>query len=421
MKIEGVKGTRDFLPKEKFIQDYIFNNWTNIAKKYGYEDFDAPMLEPVELWQLKSGAEIPDQMYTLKDKGDRMLAIRPELTPSLARIMAQNAGAMPKPIRLYCIARCWRYEQPQSGRLREFFQLNVDCLGTKSMHADAEVIATSIRIMQSFGLSEKDVYLRLSNRKITDSIISSLASSKETAKQISRLIDKLDKISKADFKKALKELKLTDEKIEKLESFLEISDLKKLDEKILGEEGKKGVEELSELIKILQSYGLEKYVKVDFTIMRGLDYYTSTVFEVFDVEKEFRAICGGGRYDNLVKDFGGEELAGIGYGMGDVVLELFLKKKGLLPEYKKEAEFFIAIVNESQTGFAIKIAEKLRKSGKNVEVELMQRKIGKQLEYANKSKIAKLIVIGEEEEKNKKFKTKDMKTGKEEEKKLEDI
>ncbi len=419
MKVEPVKGTRDFLPEQKFVQNWIFDNWKKVAEAYAFEDFDAPMLEPAELWQLKSGGEIPEQMYTLEDKNGRKLAIRPELTPSLARMMAANARSLPKPIKLYSIARCWRYEQPQKGRLREFFQFNLDLLGISTMQADAEVIATAIRLMQSFGLDEKDFYIRLSNRKIINSILNCL--NVENVKEVCRIIDKKDKISREEFEKELKDLNLNSAVIKKLGKALEAAKISELDKNLLDETGISGLKEISELIELLNFYGVEKFVRLDLAIARGFDYYTSTVFEVFDSSKKFRALAGGGRYNNLVSDFGGEELQGIGYGMGDVTLELFLREKGKIPNYDKGIDYFVATIGEKPVGLAIKAAERLREKGFKVELEISGKKLSKQLEYANKIGAKKLIVIGEEEEKTKKFKIKDMLTRSEEKASIETL
>lgn len=399
MKIEPVRGTRDFYPEDKFVQNYIFNTWKTICEKYGYQDYDGPMLEPAKLWQLKSGAEIPEQMYTLKDKSDRILAVRPELTPTLARMVAAKQREMAKPIRLYSIARCWRYEAPQSGRLREFFQLNVDILGNESMQLDAEVISNAVDIAKSFGLTEKDFYVRLGNRKLIQSLILSTGVSKDNLQAVSRLIDKFDKIGEKEFVSEAKKIGADGKKI--LDALNTPLDKIKLDD----EKGMQGLNELKDLVKFAKFYGIEKYVEVDLTIMRGFDYYTSTVFELFDRSKEHRAIAGGGRYDDLVSDFGGEKLPGIGYGMGDVVLELFLRGKNKVPAFESNAEYFIAVMDESCMDYAISVATKLREKH-NVVLEVMGRQLKKQIEYAKKIGAKKLIVIGENEKKAKKYEEK---------------
>jgi histidyl-tRNA synthetase len=401
MKIEPVRGTRDFYPEQKAIQNYIFGIWKNICEKYGYLDYDGPLLEPAKLWQLKSGTEIPEQMYTLKDKSERILAIRPELTPTLARMVAEKQREMAKPIRLYSVARCWRYEAPQSGRLREFFQLNVDILGSDSMALDAEVIATAIEIMKSFGLTAKDFYIRLGNRKLIESLLLSCDVPKAKVREVSRLIDKIEKIGKEEFFSECKKLNVNGKKIlETLSSDIDSISVK-------DDSGLLGLTELKELMEQISYYKISEYIEIDLTIMRGFDYYTSNVFEVYDKSKKFRAIAGGGRYDNLVSDFGGEKLPGVGYGMGDVVLELFLKEKGKIPKYDLGIDYFIAVLGNENLDCAVSVAESLRKKYKVV-IEVMNRKLPKQIEYAKKIGANKLVVIGDNEKKSGKWEEKNI-------------
>lgn len=417
--VQGLKGTRDFYPKEMKELNLIFSAWKSIARKFNYQEFDGPMLEPAELWTLKSGAEIPEQMYCFNDKSGKKIAVRPELTPTLARMVAAKQKELQKPIKWFSIARCWRYEAPQSGRLREFFQLNVDCLGAESMMADAEVIATAVEIMKSFGLTEKEFYVRLNNRKLIASLILGAGIQKDKLQEVSRVIDKKDKLSEKDFILALKNLNIKQETIDNILVMLksEIADIK---EEKLDENGKKGYRELMKLIGYLNAYGIFKYCKIDFTIMRGFDYYTSTVFEVFDKSGEFRAIAGGGRYDDLVSDFGGEKCPGVGYGMGDVVLGLFLKKLGKLPEAKAEVEYYVAPVNEAVTAKAIEIADRLRKKA-NVEIDILGKSLKKQFEYADSIGANKIVIVGEKDLKEGKVTIRDMKLRKEEKAELNSL
>lgn len=410
--VQGLKGTRDFYPKDMQELNIIFNAWKAAARRFNYQEFDGPMLEPAELWSLKSGAEIPEQMYCFEDKGGKKIAVRPELTPTLARMVAAKQKELQKPIKWFSIARCWRYEAPQSGRLREFFQLNVDCLGTESMAADAEVIATAVEIMKSFGCTENEFYVRLNNRKLITSLILGAGVEKAKLKEVSRVIDKKDKLSEKDFMLTLKDLNVKQEAIDNILTMLKsgIADIK---EEKLDESGKKGYKELMELIGCLNAYGIFKYCKIDFSIMRGFDYYTSTVFEVFDKSGEFRAVAGGGRYDDLVADFGGEKCPGVGYGMGDVVLGLFLKKLGKMPAAKPEVEYYVAPVNEAVVKQAIEIAGKLRKKA-NAEIDLVGKNLKKQFEYANSIGAKKIVIVGEKDLAEGKVTIREMGSGKEE-------
>ena len=409
-QIQPVKGTRDFYPELKRTLNYIFQKWIKVAENYGYEDFDGPLLEPAILWQLKSGQDIPEQVYSFPDKNQKILAIRPELTPTLARMVAQKAAELTKPIKWYSIARCCRYEAPQTGRLREFFQLNVDCLGPENMLADAEVIASAIAIMQEFGCTSSDFYIRLCNRKLIQAILEEFKI--KNFQEVMRTVDKKEKMTDPEFKQALKDLKLNDEQIKNILDMITWRNLKKIDLKNLSEKGKKGYEELKELMKYLKELGFEKFIEIDFSIMRGFDYYTSTVFEVFDRKEKYRALAGGGRYDNLVEDFGGrEKIPGVGYGMGDVVLELFLKEIKKLPKLKKEVDYFIAFMKPELVNEFLPYMNSLRKRF-SVDMDLMGRNFSKQMTYANKVGAKKLIIIAPKEWEKGEILIKDMKTGK---------
>ncbi len=392
-----MKGFRDFYPEQKRIQNFIFKVWRKIAKRYGYLEIDGPILEPIEIYK-KSGEEIPEQMYTLTDKAKRKLALRPELTPTLARMITQNKS-LSKPIKWFSISRCLRYESPQAGRLREFFQFNIDFLGTKSIKADAEIILTSIKIMQEFRLTEKDFYIRISNRKLMQDLLKSINIKEKNFKDIQRILDKICKYKKEDIKRELLKKGLKEKQISSLFKILKITSLNKIKIK------SKGLEELKELFNYLKSLNILKYCKLDLSIMRGFDYYTSTIFEVFDKTKKYRAIAGGGRYDELAKN-----CPGVGYGMGDVVLELFLKSKNKIPEINPNLVFIIPINTFEKS---MKIAEQLRKNNINVSIDLMNRSLSKNLNYANKEKIPYVLLIGKKELKSKRLKLRNMQTGKE--------
>lgn len=392
-----MKGFRDFYPEEKRVQNYIFSVWKNTAEKYGFDEIAGPVLEPVELYQ-KSGSEIPEQMYTFTDKSGRKIALRPELTPTIARMVKQKI--LQKPIKWYSIPECFRYEAPQTGRARSFSQLNLDILGSNSMKSDAEIILCAIDIMRNFNLTKKDFFIRISNRKLFEDLLFSIGITKTQLKEVSKIIDKQNKISKADFIDLLKKQNLSDKQIKDLNVILKIKDLKKI--KIES----KGLNELKELLSYLKSYNVLDFCKLDLGIVRGFDYYTSTVFEVFDAKKEFRAIAGGGRYDELAPG-----CPGIGFGMGDVVLELFLNKRNKLKVSNKIIDYYIAPVNDKVYDKAIKIANKLRNNGFMVEIDLMNRNLGKQFNYANSRGVKNTVIVGEKDKG--KVTVKDMKTGKE--------
>lgn len=390
-----MKGFRDFYPKEKRISNFIFNTWKEVALSYGYEEIDLPILEETKIYN-KSGEEIPSQIYRFKDKSKRDVALRPETTPSIARMIRANSN-LKKPIKWFSISQCYRYEQLQKGRGREFFQFNLDYLGTKSIQSDAEVITTLIKILTSFTLTEKDFYIRVSNRRLLNDYYKEYKVLK--TKEVSRILDKKGKIRDHEIKEQLEDLGLEKKQINALFDIFKIKDLNEI--KIES----KGLDELKELFDTLKDYGLGKFVELDLSIMRGFDYYTSTVFEAFDRNKKFRALAGGGRYDNLA------EMPGVGYGFGDIVLALFLESKNLLPKETSETDIFIIPINTLQA--SIKIAEQLRKDNLKVSIDLLDRSISKNLEYTNKKEIPYAIIIGEDELKQKKVKLKNMTTGEE--------
>ncbi|MBI4155156.1 ATP phosphoribosyltransferase regulatory subunit, partial [Candidatus Woesearchaeota archaeon] len=298
----------------------------------------------------------------------------------------------------YSISRCLRYERSQLGRKKEFFQYNLDCLGSKNLMIDAEVISTSVDIMKEFGLSKKDFFVRISNRRLMEDLLLNIGINKENLKDIYRILDKICKYSDEEIKKELKSKDINEEQINGLFKLLKIKDLNKIKIK------SSALDELKELFSLLKDYGVLDYCKLDLSIMRGFDYYTGTVFEVFDKEQEFRAIAGGGRYDDLAG------IPGVGYGMGDVVIQLFLEKKKKIPTLNKDIDYFIAPVNEKMNKKAIKIGNKLRKEN-NVEVEILGRNLGKQIGYADSIKAKNLIIIGEKDKG--KVTIRDMKSGKE--------
>ena len=413
MNLEPLRGMRDFYPREMARLNVLFSTWKVVLRKYNYLEIDGPLLEDAKLWELKSGNEIPEQMYSFKDKSDKHIAIRPELTPTLARMVAKKYKELVKPVKWFALARCFRYEAPQAGRLREHFQLNVDCLGSSSMRSDAEVIASAVDIMTAFGCTEKDFYIRLNNRKLIDALLSKAGVKKQKLKEAARIIDKKEKISEKEFLDQL--LKAVDDQdvVDNIQKALEL-------QFGLVDNSLEGYAELKELLWHLESYGLSRFVRVDFSIMRGFDYYTSTVFEVFDASREFRAIAGGGRYDNLIADFGGDPCPGVGYGMGDVVLGLFLEKLGKLKAIEDEVEYFVAPVSDEVIDTAIKIAASLRKKH-SVDIDVSGKGLSKLLEYASNIKAGKVIIVGKKDLENKEVTVRDMISGQEKKLKLKSL
>lgn len=391
-----MKGFRDFCPEDKRIMNYIFTTWKEVALKYGYEEIDMPILEEAKIYS-KSGQEIPEQIYRFRDKAGREVALRPETTPSIARMINNNPN-IKRPIKWFSISQCYRYEQIQKGRSREFFQFNLDFLGSESMQADAEVIVTLIKILEALKLTDKEFYIKVSNRKLLNDYYKKLGI--EKTKEVSRLLDKRCKISEDELRKELGVLGIKKKQIDNL---FEIFKIRYVDEVEIESEG---LNELKELFSILKIYDASRYCKLDLSVMRGFDYYTSTVFEAYDSKNKLRSIAGGGRYDNLA------DIPGVGYAMGDIVLSSLLESKGIMPKQDIEADAFIIPINTLKE--SIEIVEQLRNQGLNVGIDLMQRSISKNLEYVNKKEIPYAIIVGEDELKKKKIKLKNMKTGNEE-------
>lgn len=387
LRIQPVKGTRDFYPDRMRFRNWLFGQMRAVSERYGYEEYDGPFLEPFELYAAKSGEEIVnEQMYILVDRGGRKLGIRPEMTPTLARMVAQKQTALMKPIKWYSVPACWRYERPQKGRVREFWQYNIDILGVESMEADAEIIAVGVDLFRSLGLTPGEVYVRINNRKFMQSALTSFGVEGEQVGQVYKAVDKKERWPAGEYQAYLRQVGLNERQMAQLEELLSAARLS--DITIRNE----GYEELSSLFHYLELYGAAEFCAFDPTVVRGLAYYTGTVFEAFDRDREFRSIIGGGRYDNLVETFGGGKLPGVGFGAGDVVLELVLAKYDRLPIVEDGITAYIANYSFTEKPTALRVATELRRAGVNVETNLLDVSLDKQLRYAGK-RAAKLVVI----------------------------
>lgn len=409
LSLEPYKGTRDFYPREQFVQNYIFGVWKKVAESYGYLEYGASILEETELYRAKSGEEIVnEQTYSFTDRGGRDVTIRPEMTPTVARMVAQKRKELTFPLRWYSIPNLFRYERPQRGRLREHWQLNCDIFGVNSIAADVEIIHLAYDIMKAFGAKDEQFEIRVNNRRLVNHLLSEyLGASSEQAHKASKLIDKMNKIGKPEFLAAMTQI-LGD----KTKMIMEVLYIKSLDE--LGDKlsASTGAKELDAVINQIKKLGITNIV-FDPSLMRGFDYYTGTVFEMYDTNIiNPRALFGGGRYDDLVGIFGVEKVAGVGFGWGDVTTKDFLETYNLLPDYHPPVQLYIAHLD----GFieeANKLACYIRGQGVNVEVDLMDRKVSAQVKTADKEKIPFVIVVGEEEVKSGKYKVKSLKESKE--------
>ena len=417
LSTESYKGVRDFYPEDLFIQNYIFNIWRKTVESFGYEEYSASILEPAELYKAKTGEEIVnEQTYTFTDRGGRDVTLRPEMTPSVARLVAQKPHDLTMPLRWYSIPNLFRYEKPQRGRLREHWQLNVDLFGVENSSADAEIITVAYNLMKNLGAKDSDFVIRLNNRKMMDDLYEHLKLSKEKSQKISKIIDKKDKIPAEAFLGSVEELTDT----ETAQKLMEILSSNKKFLEILGEENK-NAKELMELIDTLQSLGIAN-VEFSPTLMRGFDYYTGVVFEIFDINPEnARSVFGGGRYDDLLDIFEAKKVSAVGFGAGDVTARDFLETHELLPAYKPTAQVYICTLDHHHAEEAGKLAETLRKSGLNVAVDLSNKKVGDQIKIAHKKLIPYVICIGDDEIKSGLYPLKEMSSGEEKKVKVEEI
>lgn len=388
------KGVRDFYPEQQFVQRYIFEHMSRTAELFGFEEYNASLLEPTDLYRSKTSEEIiNEQSYTFTDRGDREVTLRPEMTPTLARMVAAKSREIPMPARWYSIGNFFRYERPQKGRIREFWQLNADIVGSGGIEADAEIIALAHAIMRSFGADERNFEIRVSDRRLLEAAYDEVGVDTEHRAAATRLLDRRAKMD--DFPQKLA-AQLGDERAQSLISFLDRTTSTAY------------LEQLHGMLKIL---GVNNMI-VDTKITRGFDYYTGMVFEVFDASGEnSRSLFGGGRYDNLLSLFGSETIPAVGFGMGDVTARDFLETHNLLPSYVPSAELMLCVVDESAMSHANKLAQDLRREDVAVTVNLSKKKLGDQIRQADKMKIPFIIAIGEKERDSGQYMVKNLSTG----------
>ena len=392
------KGTRDFYPEDMKLRNWFFGVIRESLERAAFEEYNAPMLESLDLYIAKSGEELAkEQTYNFTDRGGRMLAIRPEMTPSVARMVAAKAGELNYPLKWYSIPNMYRYERPQRGRLREFWQLNVDVFGCDGFEADFDVIESAIEMLRSFGADETMFRVHINNRRFFNDVIAAIADTDtEGARRVSKVIDRKGKVTREAYEKDMAELGVDADKLARIDALYHMS----VREATALCPDSTGSGELLALFDLLEKTGLDKYCVFDFGIVRGLDYYTGTVFEVFDEAPENnRAMFGGGRYDNLVGLFAkNAKISGVGYGMGDVTLENFLVTHGLVPNlYATEKKVLVARFDDVSMEHYVAIAESLRREGVTTTVYLGTKKFGKQIDFAVKEHFSHVVILGASE------------------------
>ncbi len=406
---ESYKGVRDFYPKDWMIQKYIFQKMSQACELFGYLEYNASPLEPTELFLAKSGSEIiQNETYNLKDRADREITLRPEMTPTLARLIAGKKTDLQMPIRFFSIPNLFRYEKPQKGRLREHYQLNADIFGTSGIEAEIEILFLVDKIMKNFGAKKEDYVIKINNRKILNSFFQKFSLTQEKVYEISKIIDKKEKIGKEKFEESLEKF-LKDEQIIELNNFFS-----KKDNNYLRENYKEDFEKLEKIIESCKKNGIENIV-FDFSLTRGFDYYTDFVFEIFDTDPENnRSMAGGGRYDDLLDIFGQEKIPAVGFGMGDVTMREFLISRNLIPEDLSKTKILIAVLEEKFLEDANFLAKKLRDQQINTEIDFTFRKIFRQINSAEKKGVENILIFGESEKNNEIYNIKNLKTQKEE-------
>ena len=387
-KIKAVKGTREFYPQQMSLRNYLFDKVRAASQSFGYQEWDGPFIETIDLYAAKSGEElVKKQSFTFEDRGGELVTLRPELTPSLARMIAAKQNELTYPVRWWSFGPFWRYESPQKGRSREFFQWNIDMLGVNSPEADAELIAVGATFLRSVGLSPEQALIYVNNRRLMDSEFDALDIEQEKRLDVSNLVDRRTKMEPAKWDAYALELGLSQKQLDGLKDILVDFELwKKSDE-------------LTRLFAALEVLGVKKYVRFDPNIMRGLLYYTGTVFEAFDTSGSVkRAIFGGGRYDNLLADVGGQPLSGVGFAMGDVVVGIILQEAGLLPDFDlTPAPVLVTVFDESLWLQSYKLAADLRDAGLNVTVFPEPAKLPKQFKFADRMKMKVAVTVGPDE------------------------
>lgn len=421
LSTQPYKGARDFYPEDKRAQKYMFSVLRRVAESFGYQEYDAPVVEPIELYMSKTSEEIVvEQTFVFTDRGGRTVTLRPEMTPSVSRMVAGKRQQLAYPLRWYSIPNLWRYERPQSGRLREHWQLNADIFGVAGIEADHEIILLADKILKEYGAKPESYTVRINSRQLLNwFLLESFHFDQSQIQPLTRLIDKLDKIPEKEFKSSASALlSPVQQQNDVLSQLLEILKVKTLGELPLVVQQHPAAKQLQHLISLLIASGVQSAV-FDPSLMRGFDYYTDIVFEVYDNNPENnRSMFGGGRYDALVGAFGVEPVPTVGFGMGDVTLQMFLEGHNLLPKFEPETDTNVVLIGDVYESAQKTLAD-LREEGLRLAVDTSGRKVEAQLKSAVKSGIPYVIFIGEHELASQRFKLKDLRSGEEKELSLE--
>ena len=414
------KGTRDFYPEDMRLRTWLFDQWRSVAKTYGFSEYDSPVLESEALYTRKAGEEVTQQLYNFIDKGDRAVALRPEMTPSLARMVMAKKGGLPLPLKWFSIPQCWRYERMTRGRRREHFQWNMDIWGVAGEQADAELLAAMVAFFKNVGLTSEDVGIKVNSRLVIGEVLTELGIPPEKFAATCVLVDKLEKVPLDAIQGDLEELGLERSVVEKLTQVLTANSVEAIKEE-LGEDSE-AVKQIAGLIQLCEAYGISDWILFDASVVRGLAYYTGVVFEAFDRKGVLRAIAGGGRYDKLLETFGGEPTPAAGFGFGDAVIVELLKDRDLLPSFDSQGiDSVVFAMSEDLVPGAIDVANKLRAAGQSVDLILENKKTKWVFKHADRIGANFCAIIGSKEFENGEVAIKDLGKGEQESVKIDSL
>jgi len=411
MKLQSIRGTRDFFPEDLRLRKWLFDHWRAVAASFGFEEYDAPVLESEDLYTRKAGEEITGQLYNFEDKGGRRIALRPEMTPSLVRMLLQRGGALPLPLRWFSIPQCWRYERMTRGRGREHYQWNMDIFGVSGVAAEAELLAAIVQFFEAIGLESGDIEIKVSSRKVLEGVLSKAGVPEENFAAVCVLVDKLDKLPREAIEADLLALDLGPSLIDTILHTLSLQALDQLEE-ALGTESE-ALEDLRTLFELADAYGISDWLVFDPSVVRGLAYYTGIVFEAFDNGALQRAVCGGGRYNHLLSTYGGKDIPACGFGFGDMVILEVLKDRGLLPSLEGSVDDLVFAFDASLRSAAIDVAGKLRASGRSVDLVLEDKKVKWAFKHADRRGAKRVVLVAPDEWSAGQVRIKDLASGSE--------
>ena len=396
MNFQAVKGTRDFYPDAMRLRNWITDAWRRVSLRNGFEEYDSPIFEYLDLFTAKSGPEIADQLFSFTDRGGRNLAIRPEMTPSLARMVNAKISSLPRPVKWFAVGRACRAENPQKGRLREFFQWNIDIIGEDSPVADAECIFVAVDLLREIGLTPREAVVRVGSRQVLVAALRAAGVEPGKMDDALTILDRRPKLTDEQFRKLLQAGGLTEAQMQAASRLQVCRTLEEAQAATAGVEGLQGaLGELRRLWQYLDAFGVAPWCRLDLGIVRALAYYTGIVWEVFDAANSLRAVAGGGRYDDLLEVLGGPKVGGTGFGMGDVVLGILLEEKGKLPAdlRSQRLDFFVVDAEEGQPDKVLEVAAALRGHGLSADFSYKRQSIGKQLKEANRRGAARAAIV----------------------------